>query len=93
MKHALIFPLLLLTTLPLRAGEPLFIDPFTATNPVPERRALRGDWQIENGVAQVTQDDALYKKHKDHGPILFYDFPATRATYHYAVKDVKVTTD
>ena len=77
---ALIIPSLL------HAGEAIFSDPFTGGDKVPERRAMRGDWQIEGGVASVTQDDELYKKYKDHGPILFYDLPTTNATFHYAVK-------
>ncbi len=68
------------------AAGPVFKDPFTAGTPVPERRAMRGDWAIADGIARCTQDDELYKKNKDHGPILFYDFPATDATYRFAVK-------
>lgn len=68
------------------AAEPVFKDPFTAGTPVPERRALRGDWKIADGIAKCTQDDELYKKNKDHGPILFYDMPATDATYRFAMK-------
>ena len=37
------------------------------------RKPLRGDWTISDGVASVTQDDALYKKYKNHGPIMVYD--------------------
>jgi len=68
------------------AAEPVFTDPFTAAAKVPERRAMRGDWTIADGIARCTQDDALYTKYKDHGPILFYDLPATDATYRFAVK-------
>ena len=39
------------------------------------RKPLRGDWKIENGVAAVTQDDELYKKFKNHGPIMVYEVP------------------
>ena len=63
-----------------------FSDPFTADAKVPERRALRAEWQIADGVAKCTQDDALYKKFKDHGPIIFYDLPTTDATIRYAMK-------
>ncbi|MCB1064919.1 MAG: hypothetical protein KDN20_18625, partial [Verrucomicrobiae bacterium] len=63
-----------------------FSDPFTADAKVPERRALRAEWQIADGVAKCTQDDALYKKFKDHGPIIFYDLPTTDATVRYAMK-------
>ncbi len=67
-------------------AEPLFSDPFTADAKVPERRALRGDWRIADGVAQCAQDDALYKKHQDHGPIIFYDLATTDATFRYAFR-------
>lgn len=76
----------LLATSLLQSGETIFSDAFAKDDKVPERRAMRGDWQIADGVASVTQDDALYKKFKDHGPIIFYDFPTTNATFHYAVK-------
>tara|TARA_R110002096_G_scaffold16106_50_gene55344 strand:+ start:4336 stop:4944 length:609 start_codon:yes stop_codon:yes gene_type:complete len=68
------------------AAEPLFTDSFTALDNVAERRAQRGDWQIADGIAKCTQDDALYKKYKDHGPIIFYDFPTTDATLRYAFR-------
>lgn len=68
------------------AKEPIFKDDFDAATKVPERRAMRGDWQIDDGIARVTQDDELYKKYKDHGPILFYDVATTDATFRYAFK-------
>ncbi len=68
------------------AGESSFRDAFVASAPVPERRAMRGDWNIAEGVARCTQDDLLYKKYKNHGPILFYDFPTTDATFRCVVK-------
>ena len=69
-----------------RAGEKDFVDSFTAGAKVPERRAMRGDWQIADGVATCAQDDALYKKFKNHGPIIFYDLPTTDSTISYAFK-------
>ena len=69
-----------------RAGEKDFVDTFTAGAKVPERRAMRGDWQIADGVASCAQDDVLYKKFKDHGPIIFYDLPTTDSTISYAFK-------
>ncbi|MBU6178791.1 MAG: hypothetical protein KGR69_03965 [Verrucomicrobia bacterium] len=68
------------------AGEPVFTDPFTAGAEVPERRAMRGDRAIAGGIARCTQDDALYTKYKNHGPILFHDLPAIDAAYRFAVK-------
>jgi hypothetical protein len=37
-------------------------------------------------VATCTQDDELYKKNKDHGPILFYDLAHTDAAIRFAFK-------
>jgi len=68
------------------ADSPLFKDSFDADTEVPQRRAMRGDWKINDGVATVTQNNELYKKYKDHGPIIFYDLPTTDATFRYAVK-------
>ncbi len=79
-----LFPLLVSTVA--EGKDPIFTDRFEAKTKVPERRALRGDWQIGDGVAKVTQDDELYKKYKDHGPILFYDVATTDATFRYAFK-------
>lgn len=79
--------LLALLVFPLQAADPpTFADPFTADTKVPERRAMRGDWQIADGIAQCTQDDALYKKYKDHGPIIFYDVATTDSTVRYSFK-------
>ena len=50
------------------------------------RRATRGTWEFKDGVATCTQDDELYKKHKDHGPIIFYDLPFTDATLKLSFK-------
>lgn len=55
-----------------------FHDDFSQThNPV--RKALRGDWKFADSVASVTQDDELYKKYKNHGPILNYEIAHTDA--------------
>jgi hypothetical protein len=56
------------------------------------RRATRGPWIVENGVASCKQDDALYKKYKDHGPVAWFDIDFTDATIQFAMKpdaDVK----
>src|SRR5688500_14358850 len=49
-------------------------------------RALRGLWKGGNGVMTCTQDDALYKKDKDHGPILFYDVPLQDGRVRFSFK-------
>jgi hypothetical protein len=58
-----------------------FSDPSLKT-----RRAIRGGWKFANGVATCTQDDALYKKFQDHGPIIFYDLAHTDATVRFSFK-------
>ncbi len=69
-----------------RAEEEVFKDPFTTDAKVKERRALRGDWIIADGVASCTQDDDLYKKYKDHGPIIFYDHATGDCTVRFRFK-------
>jgi len=58
-----------------------FSDPETT-----QRRTLRGDWNIADGMATCMQDDELYKKHKDHGPIIFYDLPHESCTVSFQFK-------
>lgn len=69
----------------LGAEAPLLKDEFLPTT-FEGRRALRGEWKFAEGSATCTQDDALFKKNKDHGPILFYDLAYTDAAIHFAVK-------
>ncbi|MHC4824857.1 MAG: hypothetical protein ACYTEP_12725 [Planctomycetota bacterium] len=71
------------------AAEPLLVDDFSKPK-MAGRRAMRGDWMIANGVAKVTQDDALYKKYKDHGPIIFYDVDHQDAVIEFSYKPVGV---
>jgi hypothetical protein len=63
----------------------LLKDDFSDPN-LKTRRAMRGDWKFANGAATCAQDDALYKKFKDHGPIIFYDLPHTDATVRFSFK-------
>jgi len=78
--------LLLLAVVALQAADgPRLSDDFaSAEHPV--RRAQRGPWQFADGIATCTQDDALYKKFKDHGPILFYDFAHQDAVVRFAYR-------
>lgn len=48
------------------------------------RRALRGEWKIGEGLARCTQDDATFKKNKDHGPVIWYDLDFTDAVIEFA---------
>jgi hypothetical protein len=67
------------------AAAPLLKDDFSDPN-LKVRRAMRGDWKFSGGTATCTQDDALYKKFKDHGPIIFYDLTHTDATVRFSFK-------
>lgn len=62
-----------------------FKDDFTQPK-LEHRRAARGDWKIADGIARCTQDDELYKKNKDHGPIVFYDVPTKDSVIHFSFK-------
>lgn len=81
--RAALFALIAISAL--GADAPLLKDEFLPTS-FEGRRALRGEWKFAEGSATCTQDDALYKKNKDHGPILFYDLSYTDAAIHFAVK-------
>ncbi len=81
----IVFAMFLVATVSLTASlsadspqEVVFNDDFQDAK-LKGRRALRGDWKIADGVAKCTQDDELYKKYKDHGPIIFYDLGHTDA--------------
>lgn len=87
-----VWPLALMIFMPcclsLRADSPRdfrFRDDFTSAK-LDARRAVRGDWKFEDGIATCTQDDALYKQHQDHGPIIFYDIPVTDAVIQFQYK-------
>lgn len=80
-------PLLLLLAFSsvLAAHAPLLRDDFSAAK-LDQRRAMRGEWKFADQTATCTQDDELYKKNKNHGPILFYDLEYTDASIRFAVK-------
>lgn len=82
MKHLL----LLLSAASIFAAEaPLLQDDFS-TPKLEQRRALRGEWKFADKTATCTQDDELFKKNKDHGPILFYTLAHTDAAISLAFK-------
>lgn len=60
-------------------------DDFT-DNQHPTRKLTRGPWKITNNSATCTQDDALYAKFKDHGPVIWYDVKFTDATLTFQFK-------
>jgi hypothetical protein len=83
MKRLLL--LCLLTASAFAADAPLLQDDFTAPK-LESRRAMRGEWKFADHTATCAQDDELFKKNKDHGPILFYDLAHTDATLSMAFK-------
>jgi hypothetical protein len=90
MKTPLLVLALALTSLGVQAGT-LVEDNFSS--PVLAGRDLspaRGGWQMADGVASCTQDDALYAKNKNHGPILWYNAPLTDGTVRFSVRSDKV---
>jgi hypothetical protein len=42
---------------------------------LPFRSLGRGLWKVADGMTTCTQDDELYKKFKDHGPMITYRVP------------------
>jgi hypothetical protein len=68
------------------AADPAsFQDSFTDPA-LKARRAGRGPWKFADSTATCTQDDALYAKFKNHGPILFYDVPFTDSVMQFRFK-------
>ncbi len=59
-------------------AKPLIHDEFNSSE-MAERNAARGDWKIANGQAKVAHNDELYKKFKNHGPIMIYTVDHTDA--------------
>jgi hypothetical protein len=55
-----------------------------------ELSPARGGWQFADGVATCTQDDALYVKNKNHGPIMWHSAPFTDGTVRFSVRPDKV---
>lgn len=83
MKHLL---LLLLATTSALAGDAVLLKDDFSTPKLEHRRASRGDWKFADHAATCTQDDELFKKNQDHGPIIFYDLAYTDAAIRFAVK-------
>lgn len=85
MKRTLIILTALSALLSARTHAAEFKDDFTQPK-LEHRRAARGDWQFTGGIARCTQNDELFKKFKDHGPIIFYDVPTQDSTIRFAFK-------
>lgn len=69
----------------LAADAVLLKDDFSSPQLL-SRRASRGEWKFADHAATCTQDDELYKKHANHGPILFYDLAYTDATFSFSYR-------
>lgn len=55
------------------------------------RNAARGNWEIVDEVASVEQEEELYKKYQNHGPIMIYkvDHTDARAIVEFQPTDCK----
>jgi hypothetical protein len=85
---------LLLAINPLAHAETALpiVDDFSKTD-LPFRVLGRGEWKVVDGMTVCTQDDALYKKHKDHGPMITYRVPFKDAKIQLAFRpDSEVKT-
>jgi hypothetical protein len=84
MRLLSLLTILLATTV---VAAPLVDDQFTAAQLAGrDLSPTRGIWKIAEGAATCTQDDALYTKNKNHGPILWYDAAFTDATIRFAIR-------
>lgn len=72
-------------------AETLVDDKFTSQELASrDLAAKRGVWKIADGIATCTQDDALYAKNQDHGPVIWYHVTFTDGTVKFAIKPEKV---
>ena len=69
----------------LEPGKVIVADDF-AEKQMAKRVFLRGEWTVANGVASVVQDDEIYRKFNNHGPIIRYDFPFEDAIINFDYK-------
>ena len=60
---------LILFTAPAFSLELPVTDDFSAAEKE-GRRAVRGEWKIEDGVISCTQDPELFKQFHSHGPVM-----------------------
>ena len=67
------------------SAETLLEDDFSMQT-LPARRAMRGEWAFKENAAICTQDDALYREHKNHGPIIFFTLGYQDATIRMSYK-------
>jgi hypothetical protein len=88
----LLVELLCLQSPAVHAADPVPLIRDDYTGELPARRATRGPWKIADGTAVCAQDDELFKKFKDHGPVIWYDAKFTDAVIKFAFKPEKAKT-
>lgn len=69
---------------PLRAGE-IFVDDF-GSGKLEGRQAERGQWEFQDGIASCVADPDLYKKFKNHGPIIKWPREFSDAAIQFEMK-------
>ena len=84
MKTFVTIGMALLIITPVAAGEE-FVDDFNSAK-LAGRQAERGEWQFQNGIASCVADPDLYKKFKNHGPILKWPREFGDATIQFEIK-------
>ena len=57
-------------------AEVIIDDDYSSEN-IESRQTARGAWKVKDNSISVSFDEALYKKHKDHGPMVRYTFDST----------------
>lgn len=62
-----------------------FFDDFDSKTQT-SRAALRGDWQFEGNEGRCVSDPELYKKYKNHGPILRYPCEFSNGVIEFEIK-------
>jgi hypothetical protein len=62
-----------------------FTDDFSKAE-LTERQATRGLWKFENNIATCKADPELYKKFKNHGPIIKYPRKCKAGTVEFEMK-------
>lgn len=86
LSHSLPF-VLWVTFVSTLTAETLIDDKFASDKLVNrDLAANRGQWKIADGMATCVQDDALYAKNKDHGPVIWYNVTFTDGTVKFAFK-------
>ena len=87
-NHLYLVAFVLLHSALLISAEPLVDDRFTSLD-LEKRQLTRGEWKVAEGMASCTQDDALYAKYNNHGPVIWYKAPFADGTVKFSIKAEK----